>query len=108
MTNTEITEKALNEDIDLTREAYAEKKAKADEITAAHGVEGEAPISEEERERRMRMNYYGSVLNVGMAILAALDDIANRITTLNNNIVNLAGGGVSDDERSTNNPDSGD
>lgn len=107
MTNREITEKALNEDIDLSREEYAEKKAKADEITAAHGVEGEAPLSEEERERRMRMNFYGSVLNVGMAILAALDDLNNRVTTLNNNIVNLAGGGVADDERSTHDPDSG-
>ena len=107
MTNAEIAEKALNEDLDLTREEYEEKKARADKITAAHGVEGEAPLSEEERERRMRMNYYGSVLNVGMAILAALDDIANRVTTLNNNIVNLAGGGAADDERSTHNPDTG-
>lgn len=106
MTNREITEKALNEDIDLSREEYAEKKARADEITAAHGVEGEAPLSEEERERRMRMNFYGSVLNVGMAILAALDDLNNRVTTLNNNIVNLAGGGVAD-ERSTHDPDTG-
>lgn len=106
MTNAEIAEKALNEDLDLTREEYEEKKARADKITAAHGVEGEAPLSEEERERRMRMNYYGSVLNVGMAILAALDDIANRVTTLNNNIVNLAGGGAAD-ERGTHNPDTG-
>ncbi len=96
MTPNEIVEKALHEDIDLDREEYAEKKARADAITAAHGIEGEAPLSEEERERRMRMNYYGSVLNVGMAILAALDDIANRITTLNNNLVSIAGGGVAD------------
>ena len=108
MTNAEIAEKALNEDIDLSREEYAAKKERADQITAAHGIEGEAPLSEEERERRMRMNYYGSVLNVGMAILAALDDVANRITTLNNNIVNLAGGGVVNDERSIHNPDTGD
>ena len=108
MTNREITEKALNEDIDLSREEYAEKKARADKITAAHGVEGEAPLSEEERERRMRMNYYGSVLNIGMAILAAIDDLNNRVTTLNNNLVNLAGGGVSDDERVTCNTDTGD
>lgn len=108
MTNAEIAEKALNEDLDLSREEYAAKKERADKITEAHGVEGEAPLSEDERERRMRMNYYGSVLNVGMAILAAIDDVANRITTLNNNIVNLAGGGVVNDERSTHNPDTGD
>lgn len=108
MTKEEMIEKALNEDIDLTREEYAEKKERADKITAAHGVEGDAPLTEDERERRMRMNYYGSVLNVGMAILAALDDIANRITTLNNNFVNLAGGGATDDERSTRDSTTGD
>lgn len=92
MTNEEIVQKALNEDIDLSREDYAAKRARADEITAAHGVEGEAPLSEDERERRMRMNYYGSTLNILMAVLAAIDDLANRITTLNNNIVALGGG----------------
>lgn len=91
-------DKALNEDLNLSRREYAEKKEKADKITAANGVEGEAPLSEEERERRMRMNYYGTVINIGMAILAALDDVANRITTLNNNIVSLAGGGIPDGE----------
>lgn len=101
---TEAIEKALNEDVDLTREEYAEKKKRADEITAAHGVEGEAPLTEDERERRMRMNYYGSTLNVFCAILAALDDIANRITTLNNNIVELAGGEL----RGNDNTDTGD
>lgn len=91
MTTKEIVEKALNEDLDLTRDEYAEKKKRADEITAAHGVEGEAPITEEERERRMRMNYYGSTLNIMMAMLAAIDDLAERITTLNNNILALGG-----------------
>ena len=83
-------EKALNEDAELSREEYAEKKAKADEVTAAHGVEGEAPLNEEERERRMRMNFYGSVLNIGMAILAALDDMGNNLATLTNLV--MAGG----------------
>ena len=92
MTNEEIVNKALNEDVDLSREEYAAKKAKADEVTAAHGVEGEAPLTEDERERRMRMNYYGSTLNIMMAILSAIDDLCERITTLNNNIVALGGG----------------
>lgn len=89
---TEEIKKALERDVDLSREEYAEKSAKADEVTAKHGVEGEAPLTEEERERRMRMNYYGSVINIGMAILAAIDDATNAIKTLNNNI--LAMGGV--------------
>jgi hypothetical protein len=67
-----------------------EKAAVADKTTAAHGVEGEAPLTEEERERRMRMNYYGTVINVGMSILAALDDIADKLVTVNNNIVAFA------------------
>lgn len=92
MTTNEIIDKALNEDVDLSREEYAAKKAKADEVTAAHGVEGEAPLTEDERERRIRMNYYGSTLNIMMAILSAIDDLCERITTLNNNIVALGGG----------------
>ena len=92
MTTEEIVEKALNEDLDLTREEYKEKKAKADAITAAHGVEGEAPLTEEERERRMRMNFYGSTINILMALLSAVDDLANRITMMNNNLVALGGG----------------
>lgn len=94
MNRNEVIEKALNEDVDLSREEYAAKKARADEITAAHGVEGEAPLTEAEREMRMRMNFYGSTLNIMMALLGAVDDLANRITTLNNNIVQLAGGDV--------------
>lgn len=94
MTTNEIVNKSLNQDIDLSTEEYERKKAEADTVTAAHGIEGDAPITEDERERRMRMNYYGSVINIGMAILAALDDIANRITTMNNNLVSIAGGGT--------------
>lgn len=94
MKSNNIIENALNEDVELSKEEYAERKAKADAVTAAHGFEGEAPLSEEERERRMRMNYYGSSLNVLCAILGAIDNLANILTTLNNNIVNLAGGGA--------------
>ena len=94
MSNEQAIEQALTKDIDMTRKEYAEKCEKADRTTAANGVEGEAPLDEEERERRMRMNYYGSVINIGMAILAALDDVADRISTLNNNIIAMAGGEV--------------
>lgn len=88
----EMIGKALNEDVDLTREEYAAKKARADEITAAHGVEGEAPLSEEERCRRMLMNFMGSMINITMALLASVDQVNDNLVTLNNNIVTLAGG----------------
>lgn len=104
MTREEMIKNALEEDIDLSREEYAEKKAKADNITAAHGVEGEAPLDEEERERRMRMNYYGITVNILMSLLSAVDDLANRITALNNNIVTMAGGATNERDDS----DSGD
>lgn len=107
MTTNEAIDNALTRDIDISREEYAEKCAKADRTTAANGVEGEAPLNEEERERRMRMNYYGSVINIGMAILAALDDVANRIGMLNNNIIALSGGNVAD-ERDDGNAGTGD
>lgn len=84
-------DEALNADVDLSREEYAEKCAKADEVTAAHGVEGDAPISEEERERRMRMNYYGSMINIGMNILAAFNEVCARLESLDEKI-----GGVTD------------
>ncbi len=87
----EAIEKALNANVDIPREEFAKKAAEADKATEAHGIDGEAPLSEEERERRMRMNYYGTVINVGMSILAALDDIADKLVTVNNNIVALAG-----------------
>jgi hypothetical protein len=85
----EAIDKALNSNVDMTREEFAEKAAMADRATEAHGIGGEAPLTEEERERRMRMNYYGTVINVGMSILAALDDIADKLVTVNNNIVAL-------------------
>lgn len=94
--NDKIINEALERDLDLSREEYEKKAAEADKTTAAHGIEGEAPLTEAEREARMRMNYYGISLNLFMNILAALDDVAERITVLNNNIVTLTGGEVND------------
>ena len=88
----EIIEQALNADVDLSREEYAEKCARADEITAAHGVEGEAPLSEEERERRMRMNYYGSMINIGMATLSAVDNLSDKLDAVLKLMLTLIGG----------------
>lgn len=110
MNTNEAIEKALNANVDLSREEFAKKAEEADRITAAHGVGGEAPLTEEERERRMRMNYYGSVLNIAMAVLAAVDDLADKLVTLNNNVVGLANivnkGGITENVGECN-PDSG-
>lgn len=110
MDMTEAIDKALNANVDLSREEFAKKAEEADRITAAHGVEGEAPMTEEERERRMRMNYYGTTLNVFMSILAALDGIDDKLVTLNNNVVGLANivnkGGITENVGECN-PDSG-
>ena len=105
MTNEEMIKQALEADIDLPREEYAAKCTKADAMTAANGIEGKAPINEEDRERRMRMNYYGITINLMMNMLAAIDELANRVTMLNNNLVSIAGGGT--DGGITNDPDSG-
>ena len=83
---------ALLKDTDISREEYAERVKEADRATEAHGVEGSAPIDEETREARMRMNFYGAMLNVGMSLIAALDEINENIKILNNNIVVLSGG----------------
>ena len=85
---------ALERDAALSREEYAEKQKKADEITAAHGVEGEAPLSEEERERRMRMNFYGSMLNVMMALYSAVEQLNNGVTAIASMLTN---GGTSNE-----------
>ena len=77
---------ALNADTELSREEYAKKCAEADKITAAHGVGGEAPLTEEERERRMRMNYYGSIINIGMNVLAALNEVCTRLEIIDEKI----------------------
>ena len=99
MTNKEeIIKEALERDVDLSNEEYAEKMKKADKSTAAHGVQGKAPLSESARERRMRMNYYGTMLNIEMSILAALDELINNVKILNNNIVILSGGEASANE----------
>lgn len=81
---------ALAANTEISREEYAAKMAEADKATEAHGFSGEAPLTEEERERRMRMNYYGTIINVGMSILAALDALDEKLVGLNQNLITLA------------------
>ena len=101
MSKEEMIEKALNKDTELSAPKYAEKMRESDRATAAHGVEGEAPLNEEERERRMRMNFYGTMINIEMSILAALDELNNNVKVLNNNLVILSGGEASGNESNT-------
>ena len=98
MNKDEMIQKALKKDIDLSPKEYAEKMKQADKATKAHGVEGKAPLTESVRERRMRMNYYGTMINIGMSILAAVDELNNNLKILNNIIVLLSGGDASANE----------
>ena len=72
MTNQEYIDKALNKDVDLSADEYRAKCAAADLSTATHGVEGKAPISEAVRHKRIQSNFYGTVLNVMLSLLAEL------------------------------------
>ena len=83
MTIEEQVTKALNEDIDLSKEEYKAKKIQADKITGAHGVEGKAPLSETQRLKRMLMNYMGSSLNIFVSILSELDNVSRMIQDQN-------------------------
>ncbi len=72
MTNKEYIDEALNRDVDLSASEYREKCELADKATAAHGVDGKAPVSESVRHKRMQSNFYGTTLNVMLSILAEL------------------------------------
>lgn len=87
---------ALENNVDLSKEEYAEKNKMADQSTKMHGVEGKAPISEALRHKRIQTNYYGTSLNIGVQHLAALNNIENLLTAI---VQKLYDTGVSDDGR---------
>lgn len=89
MTIEEQVEKALNEDIDLSDEEMKKKHQEADKITKAHGVEGDAPIDEEKRLARMTMNFYGSILNVCVNLLGAVNNLEKLVYQQNAMIASL-------------------
>ncbi len=70
MTNKEYIDAALNRDVDLSAAEYRAKCVAADRATAAHGVDGKAPISETVRHKRLQSNFYGTSLNVMLSLLA--------------------------------------
>ena len=75
---------ALNADTDLSREEYAKKCAMMDESTKQHGVEGEPPITEEERHKRIQSNFYATVMNILINMYQLLADIAEDTKGLRN------------------------
>lgn len=69
---------ALLRDVDLSSEEYKAKNQKADASTKAHGVEGRAPLSESLRHKRIQMNFYATMLNIGVSLLAEVTE-TNRL-----------------------------
>lgn len=73
---------ALNANVELSEEAYAAMCAKADENTATHGIEGEAPISEELRHKRVQTNFYATALNILINIYQLQAEVADTLKEL--------------------------
>ena len=72
-------QKALDKDVELTEKAYREKCKEADKSTAAHGVEGRAPISEAVRHKRVQTNFYGTCLNVLLSELSQTNALLTEL-----------------------------
>lgn len=88
MTMTNEIENALNQNVDLAAAEYREKVLSADNVTAKHGVEGKAPISEAVRHKRVQTNYYSTMLNISCAILAAIDQQNEILASIYNEVTN--------------------
>ena len=84
----EQVNEALRENIALSNAEAKAKYEEADKITRAHGVRGKSSKDERTRLRRMTMNYYGTMLNIGVSTLAALNNIEKLLYEQN---VMLAG-----------------
>lgn len=72
---------ALEKDVDLSPEEYRAKNEAADASTKAHGVKGRAALTEGQRHKRIQMNFYGTVLNILVGILAEASE-TNRLLRL--------------------------
>ena len=82
MTDMEQTIKeALEKDVDLSPEEYRAKNEAADASTKAHGVKGRAALTEGQRHKRIQMNFYGTVLNILVSVLAEASE-TNRLLRL--------------------------
>lgn len=69
---------ALMRDVNLSPEDYRAKNEEADESTKTHGVKGRAALTESVRHKRIQMNFYGTVLNVLVSLLAEVSEM-NRL-----------------------------
>ena len=74
MMNEEI-KKALEDGVDLPEAEYMARAEAADRTTEAHGVAGDAPISEEQRHKRIQSNFYGTALNIMLSLYSAAEEI---------------------------------
>lgn len=82
MTDMEQTIKeALEKDVDLSPEEYRAKNEASDANTKAHGIKGRAALTEGQRHKRIQMNFYGTVLNILVSLLAEVSE-TNRLLRL--------------------------
>lgn len=77
-------ETALNANVELSKEEYAEMCARADESTKANGVEGKAPVSEATRHKRVQTNFYATALNILINVYQLTAEIADTLKELKN------------------------
>lgn len=79
---------ALNKDINLSTEEYAEKNRQADKATENNGIKkqgkGRVPVVNEElRHKRVQTNFYGTVLNLLLNICISLEEVKDELKVLN-------------------------
>ncbi len=87
---------ALEKNVDLSKEEYADLSKKADQSTETHGIEGKAPISETLRHKRIQSNYYGIDLNIKTQELAALANIETLLQMIVKKMYAIDSKGVED------------
>jgi hypothetical protein len=78
-------ETALHADCDLSPEEYEKKCALMDESTKNNGVEGDAPIDENTRHKRIQSNFYATAMNVLINMYQIMADMSADIEELKNN-----------------------
>lgn len=71
-------EEALMRDVELSEDEYRAKNEKADLSTKTRGVKGKAALTESTRHKRIQMNFYGTVLNILVSLLAETSE-TNRL-----------------------------
>lgn len=73
---------ALNANVELSKEEYAEMCKQADETTKVNGVEGKAAISEAVRHKRVQTNFYATALNILVNLYQLTAEIADSLKEL--------------------------